>query len=85
MPLDPVDALNAVGLRGPQFRLLAMGSVGLCLTLWIRARTVTQSARANAERRAIFVGLWPPTLLLLGAAVDRRRAEGAGPLRRRWR
>jgi hypothetical protein len=47
----------------------SLGAVGLCLTLWIRAKTVDQEERGNAERRAIFVGLWPPMLWLLGDTV----------------
>ncbi|MHB1809435.1 MAG: hypothetical protein ACYCU0_09070 [Solirubrobacteraceae bacterium] len=57
----------------------SLGSVALCLGLWIRAKTVDQASRENAERRAIFVGLWPAMLWLLGDALGRR--EG----RRSWR
>lgn len=57
----------------------SIGSVALCLALWIRAKTVDQSSRENAERRAIFVGLWPATLWLLGDSLARR-----GERRRRW-
>jgi hypothetical protein len=49
-----------------------MGSVGLCIGLWIRAKTVDQDERGNAERRALFLGLWAPTLWLMGDAVERR-------------
>jgi hypothetical protein len=48
------------------------GSVVLCIVLWIRAKTVTQEERGNAERRALFVGLWPAQLWLLGDAAERR-------------
>ncbi|WP_350341450.1 hypothetical protein [Candidatus Nephthysia bennettiae] len=48
-----------------------MGSVGLCIGLWIRAKTVDQDERGNAERRALFVGLWAPTLWLIGDALER--------------
>jgi hypothetical protein len=41
----------------------------LCLTLWIRAKTVDQEERGNAERRAIFVGLWPPMVWLIADTV----------------
>jgi hypothetical protein len=51
----------------------ALGSVVLCVVLWIRAKTVTQEERGNAERRALFVGLWPALLWLLGDAAERRR------------
>ena len=63
--------LHQAGLRGWHLQATSLGSVGLCLGLWIRAKTVDQEARGNAERRAIFVGLWPPMLWLIGDAVER--------------
>jgi hypothetical protein len=50
----------------------SLGSIGLCIGLWIRAKTVDQDERGNAERRALFVGLWPPMFWLIGDAVERR-------------
>jgi len=44
----------------------SVGAIGLCIGLWIRAKTVDQDERGNAERRALFVGLWPAMLWLLG-------------------
>ena len=49
----------------------SLASVGLCLVLWLRAKTVDQEERANAERPALFVGLWPPMFWLIGDAVER--------------
>ena len=66
-----VDAVHAVGLRSDHLHVMAMGGVGLCLGLWVRAKTVDQDERGNAERRALFVGLWPPTLWLIGDALHR--------------
>ncbi len=63
--------LYRAGLRAGQMQLLSMGSVGLCIVLWIRAKTVDQDERGNAERRAIFVGLWPPTIWLIGDSLAR--------------
>ncbi|MDT7652002.1 MAG: hypothetical protein QOI36_3408, partial [Pseudonocardiales bacterium] len=37
----------------------------------IRAKTVDQDERGNAERRALFVGLWPPMFWLFGDAAER--------------
>jgi hypothetical protein len=37
--------------------------------LWIRAKTVDQDERGNAERRALFVGLWPPMFWLMGDSL----------------
>ena len=48
-----------------------MASIGLCVGLWLRAKTVDQEERGNAERRALFVGLWPPMLWLIGDAAER--------------
>ena len=50
----------------------SLGAVALCIVLWIRAKTVSQEERGNAERRALFVGLWPPTIWLIGDTLDRR-------------
>ena len=67
------SALHAAGLRSDHVQLMSIGSVGLCIALWIRAKTVDQDERGNAERRALFVGLWPPTIWLIGDTLDRRR------------
>jgi hypothetical protein len=49
----------------------SLGTIGLCIGLWIRAKTLSQDERANAERRALFVGLWPAMFWLLGDAAER--------------
>jgi len=49
----------------------SLGSIGLCIMLWIRAKIVGEDERGNAERRAIFVGLWPPMFWLIGDTVRR--------------
>jgi len=74
------SALHAAGLRSGHLQTLSMGSVCLCIALWIRAKTVDQDERGNAERRALFVGLWPPTIWLIGDSL--RRHDRA---RRWWR
>jgi hypothetical protein len=63
--------LHAAGLRGWHLHSAALGSIGLCVGLWIRAKTVDQDERGNAERRALFVGLWPPMFWLIGDSVER--------------
>jgi hypothetical protein len=79
-----VDALHRIGFRGSQFHALSFGSVGLCIGLWIRAKTVDQDERGNAERRALFVGLWAPTLWQIGDSLRmiERPARGSPVLRR---
>jgi hypothetical protein len=74
------ERLNAIGLRGWHLHLASLASVGLCIALWIRAKTVDQEERGNAERRALFVGLWPPTLYLMGDSLE--RAEHRRPERK---
>ena len=64
--------LLRTGLRGWHLHAASLSSVGLCLGLWIRAKTVDQEERGNAERRALFVGLWPPTLYLIGDTLERQ-------------
>jgi hypothetical protein len=63
-------ALHHVGLRGWALHGASLGSIALCIGLWIRAKTVDQDERGNAERRALFVGLWPPTLWLIGDSLE---------------
>jgi hypothetical protein len=67
-----IELLHRTGLRGAHLHLMSMAGVGLCLALWVRAKTVDQAERGNAERRALFVGLWPPTMWLIGDSLQRR-------------
>jgi hypothetical protein len=76
-----VKALHAAGLRSSYLQAASLGSIGLCLGLWVRAKTVDQDHRDNAERRALFVGLWPPMLWLIGDSLqdlETRRAVVTG-------
>jgi len=61
--------LHRSGLRSWMMHVCSLGSVGLCIVLWIRAKTVDQAERGNSERRALFVGLWPPTFWLIGDSL----------------
>ena len=63
--------LHDAGPRGWHLQLASLASIVLCITLWIRAKTVDQDERGNAERRALFVGLWPPTIWLIGDSLER--------------
>jgi len=64
-----VGLLYRARLRSAHLHVASLGAVGLCIALWIRAKTVDQDERGNAERRALFVGLWPPTLWLIGDSL----------------
>ena len=59
-----------------------MSAIALCIGLWIRAKTVDQDERGNAERRALFVGLWPPTIWLIGDSLARHEALARARLSR---
>jgi hypothetical protein len=63
-------AFVRTGLRSWHFRAASLASIYLCIALWIRAKTVDQEERGNAERRALFVGLWPPMFWLMGDVVQ---------------
>ena len=79
-------ALHRVGLKSDLLHGLGFGSIVGSLALWGRAvATHDDKEKATAERLAIFVGLWPPTLFLLGKVLQDleatpeqqvRRAEG---------
>lgn len=77
----PSQFLERAGVRPWQMQWLSLGSIGLCIGLWIRAKTVDQDERGNAERRALFVGLWPPMIWLIGDSLDRRPPRGAATAR----
>ncbi len=63
--------LHRAGVRAWQLHGIALGSVGLSLGLWVRAKTIDQEQRGNAERRAVFIGLWPVMFYLLGDSLER--------------
>jgi hypothetical protein len=65
-----VKAFHAAGLRSAYLQAASFGSIALCLGLWVRAKTVDQDHRDNAERRALFVGLWPPMLWLVADSLQ---------------
>jgi hypothetical protein len=68
------------GLRSHHCYGLSLSAIVLCIVLWLRAKTIGEDERGNAERRAIFVGLWAPTIWLFGDALSRKE----GRRRRRW-
>jgi len=77
--------LQRLGLSSDLLHSLGFASVAGSLALWGRSgRSRRDSAKARAERGAIFVGLWPPTLFLLGKVLqDLERAphQQASPAR----
>ena len=76
-------ALHRVGIRPWMLHTTSMGAIALCIGFWIQAKTYDQDQRGNAERRALFVGLWPPMFWLIGDTIQRE--QGPAQLRRRLR
>jgi hypothetical protein len=74
--------LHAAGVRSAPMHATSLGAVGLCLSLWIRAKTVDQEQRHNAERRAIFVGLWPSMFWLIAVGAVEAQQQRHTPWRR---
>jgi hypothetical protein len=71
-------------LRSRHLYALSLTTVLHCLVLWIRAKTIGEDERENAERRALFVGLWPPMFWLIGDALRQSELrQGRAGLRRR--
>ena len=65
------QALHRAGFRSWHLHSLSLGAIALCIGLWIRAKTIDEAERGNAERRALFVGLWPPMFWLIGESIAR--------------
>ena len=64
-------ALRRIGLNSSLMHSLGLGSIVAALSLWARSAAVSDEDRkARAERLAIFVGLWPPTFVLLGKVLQ---------------
>ena len=63
------QVLHRSRVRSFHLKLASMGAVAFCIGLWTHAKGYDQDERGNAERRALFVGLWPPTLWLLGQSL----------------
>lgn len=62
---------NTLGLRSWQMHVASLSCIGLCIGLWIRAKTTGEDERGNAERRSLFVGLWPPMFWLIGDSLKK--------------
>ena len=67
----PTKMLHKTGRRGWNLDAASLASSGLCIGRWIGAKTVDQDERGNAERGALFVGLWPLMFWLIGDSIER--------------
>jgi hypothetical protein len=71
--LRPVAVLGRLGLQGWQFQVASLASIVTCTGLWVTAKTRDQTLRGHDERRALYVGLWTPTLYLVGRSLDEHK------------
>ncbi len=69
-------AIRSVGITPDMFYFASLGSMLLSVMLWFVPRSGDDADKGRPERLAIFVGLWPPTLFLMGHAL---RAETPTP------
>ena len=65
-----VRCLRALHIRGWHLHAASLAAVALDIILWIRAKTVGEDERGNAERRALFIGFWPTLLWAIGHSLD---------------
>ena len=61
---------RSIGLKPDIFYVASIVSMVLSLMLWFVPRGGSEEEKARAERLAVFVGLWPPTLFLMGHAMQ---------------
>ncbi len=66
--------ISKVGLNSATMYLASIISVALSVGTWVIRRTEN---RESAERLAIFVGLWAPTLMIMGKAIEDAEREEA--------
>ena len=63
----PMRAVKNLGITPGMAYIAAGASIALSLSMWFFRRG---GERDTAERLAIFVGLWPPTFVALGKALE---------------
>lgn len=64
-----VDALHKIGVTSALSYAAAGASVALSIGIWSFRKG---EDRATAERFGIFVGLWAPTLMVVGKVLEDR-------------
>jgi len=60
---------RSIGLTPDMFYAASIGSMLLSVLMWFIPRGGDKKDKNRPERLAIFVGLWPPTLFLMGHAL----------------
>jgi hypothetical protein len=59
--------IRNVGLNSNTLYFASLSSVALSIGIWFLQRG---EDRSRAERFGIFVGLWAPTLMIMGKAIE---------------
>ena len=63
--------LKKLGLTSTLMHSAGLTSILASVSLWGRSASVSdKNSKARAERLAIFIGLWPPTFILLGKVLQ---------------
>jgi hypothetical protein len=71
-----IKKLRSMGLTPDIAYGAALVSMALSVILWFLPRSGDEADKGRPERLAIFVGLWPPTLAILGHALrEEERSE----------
>jgi hypothetical protein len=63
----PMRVVKNVGITSGMAYTAGVASIFLSLAMWFFRRG---GERETAERLAIFVGLWPPTFMAIGKALE---------------
>lgn len=71
----PYRTLSRLGINAPTAYAASFLSVVLSIATWFLRGG---DDRASGERLAIFVGLWAPTLMSLGSALERAERNEQG-------
>lgn len=76
-----IRQMRKIGLTSSTMYFATLASIALSIGIWFLRKG---EDRSNAERFGIFVGLWAPTLMIMGKAIqdDEREAPNltGGPL-----
>lgn len=65
-----VEMLRNLGLRSVHMHAAALASIGASIAAWSTSRALEDASAAKAERWGIFVGLWAPTFMQIGNALQ---------------
>ncbi|MGF1598050.1 MAG: hypothetical protein ACFCVK_14135 [Acidimicrobiales bacterium] len=63
-----VKVLRTIGLTSGLAHVAGLLSVGVSIATWAAAKSATD--RASGQRLGIFIGLWAPTFILIGNALQ---------------